>query len=296
MSGHKVTLGCILFNLKPTHPHPRNFRDKFRNLTLHPFSVELLTMSGPELLCLKWKDYQENMQNEFASLRESQDFTNVTLACEDGLQVEAHKLILAASSPFFQDLFRRNRHEYSMIFMRGVKSDDLVSIVDFLYYGEVNVHQDNLEAFLTLAEELKLKGLTKEESKIERGGEDKKEIKKLSQPADVDKSSLFSANNSNPSYDPASCGRGKENKFSKTNKVQTEVKGKGKGKQENQKEKQEIQFPCLLCKKKYRSYNHLNTHKMREHEEKKYMCELCDFQSSWLSHFLTHKQTKHGDK
>ena len=253
-----------------------------------PFPVELLTMSGPELLCLKWKDFQENMRNEFASLRESQDFTNVTLACEDGLQVDAHKLILAATSPFFQDLFRRNRHEYSMIFMRGVKSEDLVAIIDFLYYGEVNVHQDNLEAFLTLAEELRLKGLTQQESKG-GGGEDKKEIKKLTELADDEKSSLLSANNGGPSYDPSeSRGKVNQNKLSETKEVKTVVnKGKGKEKQENQ-------FPCLLCKKKYRSYNHLNTHKMREHEEKKYMCELCDFQSSWLSHFLSHKQGKHG--
>ena len=62
------------------------------------------------------------------------------------------------------------------------------------------------------------------------------------------------------------------------------------------KEKTEGEFPCPQCKKKYKTYNHLNTHKMREHEEKKYMCEECDFQSSWLSHFLSHKQNKHEGK
>ena len=44
--------------------------------------------------------------------------------------------------------------------MRGVKSDDLSSLVDFLYYGEANVLQESLETFLALAEDLKLKGLT----------------------------------------------------------------------------------------------------------------------------------------
>lgn len=226
------------------------------------------------------------MRNEFASLREGQDFTNVTLACEDGLQVEAHKLILAATSPFFQDLFRRNRHEYSMIYMRGVKSEDLVAIIDFLYYGEVNVHEDNLKAFLTLAEELRLKGLTQQESTG-----DNKEIQKLTQPVD-DESAVHSAKSSGP-FDPSeSRGKVDLSKLSETTETK-EVKNvpNGKGK-----EKQENQFPCLLCKKKYRTYNHLNTHKMKEHEEKKYMCELCDFQSSWLSHFLSHKQSKHEGK
>ena len=43
--------------------------------------------------------------------------------------------------------------------MRGLKFEDLLSIVDFLYYGEANIYQENLDAFLNIAEELELKGL-----------------------------------------------------------------------------------------------------------------------------------------
>ena len=43
--------------------------------------------------------------------------------------------------------------------MRGLKSDDLKAIVDFLYFGEANIYQDGLDSFLALAEELQLKGL-----------------------------------------------------------------------------------------------------------------------------------------
>ena len=43
--------------------------------------------------------------------------------------------------------------------MRGVKSENLQAIVDFLYCGEANVFQENLDSFLAIAEELKLKGL-----------------------------------------------------------------------------------------------------------------------------------------
>ena len=39
--------------------------------------------------------------NAFGKLREGKDFTDVTLACEDGQQVEAHKVVLTSSSPFF---------------------------------------------------------------------------------------------------------------------------------------------------------------------------------------------------
>merc|ERR1712129_15727 len=81
------------------------------------------------------------------------------LVCEDGQQVEAHKVILASSSPFFLNLLRMNNHPHPLIYMRGIKSEDLLAAVDFLYFGAANIHEENLEFFLGLAEELQLKGL-----------------------------------------------------------------------------------------------------------------------------------------
>ena len=112
-----------------------------------------------EKLCLKWNDFQNNTSTAFGSLRNDSEFSDVTLACEGGNQVEAHKVILVASSPFFHNLLRRNKHPHPLIYMRGVRSDDVVAILDFLYFGEANVYQENIDAFLALAEELELKGL-----------------------------------------------------------------------------------------------------------------------------------------
>ena len=89
-----------------------------------------------EKLSLRWDDFQDNTQKAFGNLREGSDFVDVTLVCEDGQQVEAHKGILVASSPSFQKLLGRNKHPHPLIYMRGVKSDDLLSIVDFLYRAE----------------------------------------------------------------------------------------------------------------------------------------------------------------
>ena len=119
-----------------------------------------------EKLCLQWNDFQENLRSAFGSLKEDKDFTDVTLACEDGQQVEAHKVILAASSPFFQKLLVRNNHPKPLIYMRGVKSEDLLATMDFLYQGEANVLQENLDSFLAFAEELQLKGLGKGDEKV----------------------------------------------------------------------------------------------------------------------------------
>ena len=122
-------------------------------------SVNLLHKMS-EKLCLQWNDFKENATSAFGTLREDNDFADVTLACEDGKQFEAHKVILATSSPFFQNILRRNKHTHPLIYMRGLKSEDLAAIIDFLYCGEANVYQENLDSFLAIAEELQLKGLT----------------------------------------------------------------------------------------------------------------------------------------
>ena len=128
-----------------------------------------------EKLCLRWNDFQDNVRNAFGHLRDSTDFVDVTLACEDGRQIEAHKVILAASSPFFQRILKENKHSHPLIYMKGMKCDDLTAIVDFVYFGEANVYQENLGSFLSIAEELQLKGL--EDSKYQNGSDEEEQMK-----------------------------------------------------------------------------------------------------------------------
>ena len=113
-----------------------------------------------EKLCLQWNDFKENVNSAFSRLRNDNDFTDVTLACEDGQHLEAHKVILAASSPVFEKILQKSKHPHPLIYLRGFQSKDLASILDFLYFGEANVFQEDLDSFLAIAEEIKLKGLT----------------------------------------------------------------------------------------------------------------------------------------
>ena len=126
--------------------------------------------------CLKWNDFQDNLNIAFKALRKDSNFTDVTLACEDGQQVEAHKVILAASSPFFQNLLQKNRHPHPLIYMRGMKSEDLDAIIDFLYFGETNILEENVNNFLAIADELELKGMS-----LNNGNKQKQKPKKQEQ-------------------------------------------------------------------------------------------------------------------
>ena len=49
-----------------------------------------------EKLRLEWRKFRENTYSAFGRLRSDTDFTDVTLVCEDGEHIEAHKLIAGA--------------------------------------------------------------------------------------------------------------------------------------------------------------------------------------------------------
>ena len=117
-------------------------------------------MKNIEKLCLKWNDFQANLNSALGGFRNDLDFADVTLASDDGKQFETHKMILASSSPFFMEVLRKNKHPHPLIYMRGVKAEELLAMLDFLYFGEASVNQESLEVFLGLADELELKGLT----------------------------------------------------------------------------------------------------------------------------------------
>ena len=137
------------------------------------------------MFCFKWNDFKDNINTAFQSLRTDTDLMNVTLASEDGHQIEAHKVILASSCSFFKNVLKRNQHAHPLIYMRGIKYIDLTAIVDFLYYGEANIYQENLDTFLKIAEELELKGLNREKAGEEGKGLSESSEKQTDQPTSL---------------------------------------------------------------------------------------------------------------
>jgi len=118
---------------------------------------------GSEKFCLRWNDFENNISSAFRELRDDKDFFDVTLACDDE-QIQAHKVILSACSPFFRNVLRRNPHQNPLLYLKGVKYTDLQSVLNFMYHGEVNVAQEELNSFLSVAEDLRVKGLTQNQS------------------------------------------------------------------------------------------------------------------------------------
>ena len=115
-----------------------------------------------EKFCLRWNDFETNISSAFKELRNDKDFFDVTLACDDD-QIQAHKVILSACSPFFRTILKKNYHAHPLLYLKGIKFKELLSVINFMYHGEVSVAQEDLNAFLLIAEDLRIKGLTQDE-------------------------------------------------------------------------------------------------------------------------------------
>ena len=118
-------------------------------------------MSSSDIFSLKWNDYLPAVSETFRRLRQDEALCDVTLVCDDE-EVEAHRIVLLASSAFFQKIFskQRKKSHLPLVYLRGVKMRQVVSLLDFMYCGEVNIGQEDLSEFLSLAQDLQIKGIT----------------------------------------------------------------------------------------------------------------------------------------
>jgi len=140
-------------------------------------------MASSEKFCLRWNDFESNISVAFRDLREEKDFFDITLACDDSSQVQAHKVILSACSPWFRNVLRQNPHQHPLLYLKGVKYKELVSVLNFMYQGEVNVAQEELNSFLAVAEDLRVKGLTQNNSSSDSKSKSDPAPVKASRPA-----------------------------------------------------------------------------------------------------------------
>ena len=247
-----------------------------------------------EKFCLKWNDFESNVSKSFGLLRNEEYLHDVTLVCDDNSQVSAHKLVLSACSEYFKTIFRNNSHPGPLICLEGVSSPELRNILDYMYNGEANIFQENLDSFLSLAQRLKILGLLQngdlqEDLKAEQNATDEETLPMVNNSQD---SINISADNSNIEGQ-----RNIERKVSLINGDQKEINikvdehietcadrslkclicGKLANANKSGSERQAmrshvethlegISYPCTFCEKTFRSRNALNSHNSRKHK------------------------------
>ncbi len=132
--------------------------------------------SSSECYILKWNGFHESVANSFTDLRKNEEFLDVTLAIDQDHQLSAHKVILSASSPYFHGVLKLNPAQHPVLVMPpNVRYTDLIKVIDFIYRGEVKVPIEDFQEFFSLAQLLKIRGLTEDMEK--EGGHDNNDYK-----------------------------------------------------------------------------------------------------------------------
>ena len=95
----------------------------------------------------------------FRNLLDDEDFTDVTLACDDGQLVKAHKVILASASTFFKRILGQAGHPNPLVHIQGIKAFHLRLMLDFIYLGRISIERGTIEDFFETTRSLRIEGL-----------------------------------------------------------------------------------------------------------------------------------------
>ncbi|XP_008472927.1 longitudinals lacking protein, isoforms H/M/V [Diaphorina citri] len=117
---------------------------------------------GSQEFCLRWNNHQATIISVFDYLLENETLVDCTLAAE-GQYLKAHKVVLCACSPYLEILLSQHNDKHPILIFKDIKFTELKSMIDYMYKGEVNIAQDQLNHFLKAAESLQIKGLSESE-------------------------------------------------------------------------------------------------------------------------------------
>ena len=255
-----------------------------------------------ETFDLTWRDYQNVATGMFGDLFNDKDFTDVTLVCADSKQTKSHKVILSSCSTLFKEILSSNVHQHPLIFLKGINIDTLSKIMEFVYKGKTEVEQENLEAFLDAAKDLKIKGLVGEvieaindieeedvetETKIENA---KVEVNEDVECIDLAEDMLGTDNIvvDLEQFD----GRDLEKTFT-CNRCGGNYTSGTVLKRHLLAVHERIKQQCFQCAKDFSTLDSLKRHKKASHDGVKYSCKKCGKCFTSTTAMKRHKDMKH---
>ena len=108
----------------------------------------------------KWEEHYNFLKKQLTELVTLKEFSDVSIVCDDQIEIQAHKNILSGSSPVFKNILNMNScREKPVIYLRGIKSREMKSIINFIYLGQVIIPQSSMSDFLAVANDLEIEHL-----------------------------------------------------------------------------------------------------------------------------------------
>ncbi|KAH8348077.1 hypothetical protein KR084_003715 [Drosophila pseudotakahashii] len=108
--------------------------------------------------CLRWNNHQTNLVQILHALHEVGSYVDCSLVVDDE-QFQAHRVVLAANSPYFQHILKDVPQDHCSIILPGVKGFEIAALLQYMYTGETTVTKSQEPEILRTAKELQVKGL-----------------------------------------------------------------------------------------------------------------------------------------
>ena len=234
-----------------------------------------------EKFSLSWNEFIDNVSTSFRKLRQDKDYSDVTLVCDDEKSIRAHKVVLSSSSEFFRNVLKLTKDSNNpIIYLNGVNYKHLTYMLDYIYLGQIQIYEVDLEKFLAMAQNFKIEGLLHDELQPDLNipnplwvkGEMESHMNSI-----VDKKNLPEEVEESKSLVPTladnltgmetadelvqriqkdlfacrKCGKTAKTKYNLTVNIETHIEG--------------LSYDCKLCPKSFKTRNSLNYHRYEKH-------------------------------
>jgi len=117
---------------------------------------------GTQKYNLCWNEFERSASHTFRSLLTDTEFTDVTIASHSGEGIKAHKVVLSNCSPVFHQLLLKHPASHPTIYLRGVRHTELKAVIEFVYLGQTEIDEHDLQRFVSVAKDLEIKGLSED--------------------------------------------------------------------------------------------------------------------------------------
>merc|ERR1712189_165497 len=111
---------------------------------------------------LTWHTYTDHLREMLHDMMTSNELTDVTLVSEDKKHFKAHKVVLSASSKVFKSIISDNYSTNPVIYLRGILSYEIESILQFIYLGKATFYRERMNEFLQVGKSLEIKEISRD--------------------------------------------------------------------------------------------------------------------------------------
>ena len=258
---------------------------------------------------LSGEKFENYTSNAFAKLYSDMDFTDVTLACDGGKQLKAHKSILSSCSPFFKSILATNPHQHPLIYMRGISYKTITAIIKFIYMGQAEISQDIFKEFVCVAQEFEIEGFSEDilQTNFDKGKKD--DTKSKSKAEYVDDNFVSNDHDlleTDPGEDEVHINvQMVDDDLFKSIIIKNEEIDDGNVSMEENINPNKLsdgtftntsgdRFQCKQCEKHFSHRSPLYRHVKTVHEVIRFKCNLCDQELKRKSNLDAHIKSKHN--